>query len=80
RLAAYLDLGQNGFNEVLDWVLAFRESLGIPHDAKSLGIKDADIPDLALAATLDPSMAGNPKPLNIDTVQKLYSSAILGNL
>ncbi|WP_194214192.1 iron-containing alcohol dehydrogenase [Kordiimonas pumila] len=80
RLAAYLDLGQNGFNEVLDWVLAFRESLGIPHDAKSLGIKDADIPDLALAATLDPSMAGNPKPLNIDTVQKIYSCAILGDL
>ncbi len=80
RLAMFLSLGQNGFNEVLNWILGFREKLGIPHSAETLGIKAEDIGMLSEAALTDPSMGGNPQPLTAKQLAELYEKAIKGQV
>ena len=38
RLAAYLGLKNPGYQAVLDWVLALRKEIGIPHTLKDIGV------------------------------------------
>ena len=60
RLAAYLDLPSHSFSGFMDWVLALRKEIGIPHDLDGLkpGIDRLD--DIAHMAEKDPSAGGNP--------------------
>ncbi|MEE8124129.1 MAG: iron-containing alcohol dehydrogenase, partial [Alphaproteobacteria bacterium] len=46
-LARCLDLPDPSFRAVLDWVLGLRETLGIPHTARDLGVEESLIPALA---------------------------------
>lgn len=79
-LSSYLGLGPGGFDAVLDWVLAFREELSIPHGAKVLGIKEGDIMALSEAALKDSAMGGNPQPLTALQLKGLYEKALAGAL
>src|SRR6185295_20371395 len=47
RLARYLGLPDPGFQAVLDWVLALRKQIGIPHTLAELGIRESDVERLA---------------------------------
>jgi alcohol dehydrogenase class IV len=38
RLAAWLGLPKPGYQAVLDWVLALRREIGIPHTLKDIGV------------------------------------------
>lgn len=60
RLAGYLDLPAHSFSGFMDWVLALREEIRIPHDLNGLkpGIDRLD--DIAHMAEKDPSAGGNP--------------------
>lgn len=60
RLAAYLDLPSHSFSGFLDWVLALRAEIGIPHSLDGLkpGIDRFD--EIAHMAEKDPSASGNP--------------------
>ncbi len=79
-LARYLDLPDPSFMAVLDWVLALRSELGIPHSLGELGITREDGAALAPKAVLDPSAGGNP--ITFDTAQygDLFEKAIDGEL
>jgi alcohol dehydrogenase class IV len=46
---------------VLDWVLALRNEIGIPHTLAELGVKEADLDTLVPEAVDDPSTGGNPR-------------------
>ncbi len=84
RLARYLALPgaeKSGFDAVLSWLLALRNSLGIAHTL-------ADVPRLddTLAATIaqasvhDPSMGGNPRACNAEQALQVLNAARTGRL
>jgi len=79
-LARYLDLPDPGFMAVLDWVLALRQALDIPHTLADLGVTHAHLPTFAPAAVKDPSTGSNPLPFGVDEFSKLFSQAIDGSL
>jgi len=79
RLGAFLDLEKPGFDSVFRWVLEFRALFDIPNTADVLGVLEDDIPALAAAAEADPSMGGNPQPLDRDELAGLFRQALAGN-
>lgn len=60
KLARHLDLKSPGFDGVLDWVLALRAEIGIPHSLEEIGIGDGDIERVRHMAKMDAAAAGNP--------------------
>lgn len=80
RLAAYLGLGNSGFNGMLDWVLEFREQMEIPHTLQGLDIDDAKVDEIAAAAVVDPTAEDNPIPLTVENMREVYVNALEGTL
>jgi len=80
RLAAYLDLPRPSFSAVLEWVLALRQTLGIPETLAGLKVADEHIDELTAKAVVDPAGATNPVPLNADNLSRLYHDAVHGAL
>lgn len=78
--ASYLDLKDRSFNGFIDWVLALREEVGIPHTLKEIGIDGDIIPQAAIMALEDPSNGGNPLPMSVPAYEALYANAIEGRL
>ncbi len=79
-LARYLDLPDPSFSGVLDWILALREEIGIPHTLKDIGVDKSLSARMAHMAAEDPSAATNPVPLDADALERLYLRAIGGVL
>ena len=79
-VARYLDLPSPSFAAVLDWVLALRERIGIPHTLKDIGVDEPDARRLAPMAAEDPSSPTNPVPLDAANLEALYLRAINGAL
>ena len=69
--ARLLALPRPGLSGVLDWVLALREELGIPHSLGELGLKEEDAVALGPEAAQDPSAGGNPLPLDAESLTGL---------
>jgi len=80
RLARYLDLQGQGQDTVLEWVLALRRDLGIPHSLAELAVPEADVERLVPMALADPSMGGNPVALDAEGMRALLLAAIRGDL
>ncbi len=79
-LARYLDLPDPSFSGVLDWILALREEIGIPHTLKDIGVDASFARRMAPMAAEDPSAATNPVPLDTGALERLYLRAIDGVL
>ena len=79
-LARYLDLPDPSFSGVLDWILALREEIGIPHTLRDIGVDESLSARMARMAAEDPSAATNPVPLDADALERLYLRAIDGVL
>jgi len=79
-LARYLDLPDPSFMAILDWVLALRAELGIPHSLADVGVTPEHGTALAPQAFLDPSTATNPRPLDTADFGDLFAKAIEGVL
>ena len=79
-LARYLDLPDPSFSGVLDWILALREEIGIPHTLRDIGVDASFARRMAPMAAVDPSAATNPVPLGTDALECLYLRAIDGVL
>ncbi len=77
RLAAWLGV-EGGFPGFLDWVLAFRERLGVPPTLAALGVPDDRLEELAAMALEDPTAAGNPVPLTLGDMRRLYRHCLEG--
>lgn len=79
-LARVLDLKKPGFDGVMEWLLAFRKELGVPHTLADLGVKEDKIAELAEHAERDPSTGGNPVPMKAKDFEVLIRAAIKGDL
>ena len=80
RLAAYIGLANPSFKAVLDWILALRDELGIPHTAKDLGVEESRIGELAEMAAADPTAGGNPVKAGPAEMKALYEAAMAGRV
>ncbi len=79
-VARVLDLKTPGFDGVMEWLLAFRKQLGVPHTLADLGVGEDKIAELAEHAERDPSTGGNPVPMKAKDFEVLIRAAIRGDL
>jgi alcohol dehydrogenase class IV len=80
HIARALDLPGRDFDAVLEWILAFRKKLGVPHILAELGVKEADAGIIAADAVKDPTASSNPRHLSEAEFEKLTLAAIRGDL
>lgn len=70
-----------GFDSLMDWILALRESIGVSHTLSGLGLGDVDdekIELIAERAIADPSTATNPVELTVDGARTIFRAASSG--
>jgi len=79
RLAAYIGLKPR-FAAFMDWTLALREELGVPHTLAGLKVDDAKFELMSKMAPKDPTAGGNPVSLTKAGAAKLYRKALAGTL
>jgi alcohol dehydrogenase class IV len=79
RLAAYLGLRPN-FRSFLDFVLALREAIGVPHTLAGLGVGDDKVDLIVTMAPKDPTAGGNPVPLDKRAARTIFMRALEGRL
>jgi alcohol dehydrogenase len=79
-MARYLDLPGHSPQAVIDWTIALRAEIGIPHTLKDIGVDEDIIPEAASMAERDPSTGGNPKPVVAADYEVLYRNAIRGEV
>jgi len=79
-LARFLDLPQPSLDSLLNWVIELRKQVGIPNTLAEIGVSENHIEELSKMAAVDPTVGGNPIPLDASDMAKLYANAISGNL
>jgi lactaldehyde reductase len=56
-------------------VKALSASIGIPTKLSEIGVKEEDLPDLAVAAFNDVCTGGNPRPTSVEDILIIYKTA-----
>jgi alcohol dehydrogenase class IV len=79
-VARILDLPRHDFEGVLDWILAFRKKLKVPHTLAEMGVKESDAKSIAADAVKDPTAGSNPRKLSEAEFEALTLAAIRGDL
>lgn len=79
RLAAYLGL-EPTFDAFLDWVLALRHQIGVPHTLVALGVPLDRADEIAAMAVDDPTAGSNPVKLTKEGARRLFDAAASGML
>lgn len=79
RLARYVGL-DGSFDGFMNWVLALRQEIGIPHTLAELHVDPAAIDRLAEMAAVDPCAGGNPVHVGVAEHAHLYGAALEGSL
>ena len=79
-LARHLDLPNPSFDAVLDWVVALRRDIGIPHTLSEVGIRKEHADRLAAMTAEERPGRNNPVPLGEEESRRLYAMAINGEL
>ncbi len=82
HLATYLDLGtgspelgaEQSVDAVMDWILALRREIGIPHTIAELGVKRDRFSDIAAMALVDPTAGSNPVELTLPGILSLLEA------
>jgi alcohol dehydrogenase class IV len=80
RLAAWLGLPEPSYQAVMDWILALRREVGIPHTLAELGVGPERLDELSAAAAADPSAGGNPVPVGAPELKQMFIASIEGRL
>ncbi|MGH7117660.1 MAG: iron-containing alcohol dehydrogenase [Acetobacteraceae bacterium] len=80
RIAAYLGFARGGFAGLMEWVLALRMEIGIPHSLAELGIDGRRAGLIASMAIADPTAQGNPVPLTEGGASRIFHAALAGKL
>ncbi len=78
--ARVLGLGKQNFDGFLDWVLALREEIAIPHDLSAIGVPADAAALLAPLAEADALTGLNPRPVDAKAYVGLYEAALSGAL
>jgi alcohol dehydrogenase len=79
RLAAYIGLRPT-FRAFLDWVLALRAEIGVPHTLAGLKVNGAHIDRIIAMAVEDPTASGNPRPFDKRAARTVFKRALEGRL
>lgn len=80
RLARYLDLPRPSFAAVLDWVLALREVVGIPHRLHDIHIPDDAVGVIGALAVQDAASGTNPIAYSAAQYDAILRDALDGRL
>ena len=80
RLARFLDLPGDGADGVMEWVLALRREIGIPHSLADLGVAESGVAELVALAEIDQARACNPRDLSTRDLTQLFIDAIRGEV
>src|SRR5260221_7178979 len=80
RLAAWLGLPKPGYQAVLDWVLALRREIGIPHTLKDIGVGSDRLDILSAMAAVEPTPGGNPGPVRLPELRRMFVASIEGRV
>jgi len=81
RLARYLELSQADFSGFLEWVLALRQRLGIPHTLADIGLDADAAPWVGEQAVAEISSSDtNARPLNANDYSQIFRDAVHGEL
>ena len=80
RLSRFLALEAASFNGFLDWILALREQLDIPHSLSAIGIDTAQAARVGAMAAADPSAGGNPVAFSAERYSEIFADAVNGKL
>jgi alcohol dehydrogenase class IV len=79
-IARLLGLDPPDFEHLLNWVLEFRRTLGIPHSLAEIGVDLRNAAVIGAEAAADPSAGGNPIPVDAATLERIFRAAVSGNL
>lgn len=79
-IAQLLELPGSGYQAVFDWVLGFRQRLGIPHTLAEIKVPLEGCTAIGREAAIDPSAATNPIALDAATLTRIFRSAVKGDL
>ena len=66
---------EEGVKAAVDAVKALSISINIPQKLHEIGVKEEDIPELAVAAFNDVCTGGNPRPTSVADIEALYRKA-----
>ncbi len=80
RLSKYMAFKEPGFDAFLNWVVSFREELGIPHTLASIDIDIEQAETVADMAVADPSAGGNPISFSAGEYKEIFINAVQGVL
>ncbi|WEM45309.1 iron-containing alcohol dehydrogenase (plasmid) [Photobacterium sp. DA100] len=80
RLSHYLELDKDGFDGVLEWTLALRKQLRIPHTLAQLGVTGQEQATIAAQSVNDAAASGNPIHLSQEQYTTLFNHALNGTL
>ncbi len=76
NIARYLQLDDCSAGSFVEWLLSWREALGIPNNLKDIGIVADNAKDIGQFAFADPSAAGNPIPLTAEDYSDVFRLAV----
>jgi alcohol dehydrogenase class IV len=79
RLAAYIGLKPR-FGAFLDWILALRAEVGVPHTLAGLNVGDDKMDTIVAMAPNDPTASGNPVPLDRRAARTIFKRALEGRV
>ncbi len=79
-IAQVVGLAETSFEAVLQWVLAFRRDLGIPHTLAELDVPLDQAKEVGRLAAEDPSAVGNPRSVDANDLETIFRNAVQGKL
>lgn len=79
ELCAVLNI-EKGFDDFFEWVLYFREMLGIPNTLADIGLNTDRAAEIGKLALADPSAGGNPINFSAAEYQQIFENAVTGKL
>jgi alcohol dehydrogenase class IV len=79
HLATVLGLANASPSGFLDFILDFRQQLGIPHTLAEVGIDASRAIEIGTLALQDPTAATNARPLTAADLENLFRAAVAGS-
>jgi alcohol dehydrogenase len=79
RLSRWLGLAPD-FAAFMQWILDLRRTIGIPERLTDLGVGVDRAALVATMALADPTASGNPVPLDVASLERLFRAAVSGDL
>jgi alcohol dehydrogenase class IV len=70
----------DGFDGFMNWVLALRSELKIPHSIAALKVTEESLDHLAAEAFIDPNTPDNPRTADVAAMRKILAAAYAGSL